>query len=354
MSGGRAYFSESYSAARARFLAAARARAAVLHALALEARAPDGAALTIDIAWIGSPQPRRILLHSSGLHGVEGFAGSAIQLAVLDNPPPVPKQAALVLVHILNPYGMAWLRRANENNVDLNRNFLVGQERAVGASEAYRRLNGFLNPASPPARDLFHVRAAWLALRHGPRHLKQAIAEGQYEHPRGIFFGGHGLEKGPSLYTAWIRAHLGSVEQGFAIDVHTGLGRWCQESLFVRRGAADAAGLSRTLGRRVTADAAEAGVGYQVRGGYSGAFDVLEHRPQIHAVTQEFGTYPSLRVLHALREENRWHHYGRATIDHPSKARMKEIFAPRSTEWREFVIERGVSLVRTATEHVLV
>jgi hypothetical protein len=31
---------------------------------------------------------------------------------------------AVVFVHALNPYGMAWLRRVNENNIDLNRNFM--------------------------------------------------------------------------------------------------------------------------------------------------------------------------------------------------------------------------------------
>ena len=30
----------------------------------------------------------------------------------------------IVFIHIINPYGMAWNRRVNEYNVDLNRNFL--------------------------------------------------------------------------------------------------------------------------------------------------------------------------------------------------------------------------------------
>lgn len=32
------------------------------------------------------------------------------------------------MVHVLNPYGMAWLRRVNENNVDLNRNFRAADD----------------------------------------------------------------------------------------------------------------------------------------------------------------------------------------------------------------------------------
>jgi hypothetical protein len=48
----------------------------------------------------------------------------------------MPADAAIVLVHILNPYGMAWLRRFNENNVDYQldwadacRAVLCGRER---------------------------------------------------------------------------------------------------------------------------------------------------------------------------------------------------------------------------------
>ncbi len=41
---------------------------------------PGGEDLTIDIGWFGARDPARVLVHSSGLHGIEGYAGSAIQL----------------------------------------------------------------------------------------------------------------------------------------------------------------------------------------------------------------------------------------------------------------------------------
>ena len=51
-----------------------------LEPLELEAKGPRGERLTIDIAWFGSEKPKRVFVHSSGLLGVEAFAGSAIQL----------------------------------------------------------------------------------------------------------------------------------------------------------------------------------------------------------------------------------------------------------------------------------
>lgn len=315
-------------------------------------RAPDGEPLTIDIAWLGSPDATRALVHSCGLHGIEGFAGSAIQLALLENGVQPPEGTALVLVNVLNPFGMAWLRRVNERNVDLNRNFLVGAERYGGASEAYRRICRFLNPASPARPDFFYLRAAGLVLRHGLGTLRQAIAEGQYEFPRGIFFGGAEIQRGPAWFIKWIERHLSNVTRAVALDVHTGLGAWGAESIFLD-GAGSAQGLSRSLHRPVIGKGV-GGVRYEVRGGYASAFRVLDRGKTVPVLTQEFGSYSSVRVLHALREENRQHHYGGGAIEHPAKARLKEMFAPRSQQWRERVVERGVSLAQDALRLVAV
>ena len=43
----------------------------------------EGNSLAIDIAWIGDKNAKKLYLSTSGIHGVEGFAGSAIQLSVL-------------------------------------------------------------------------------------------------------------------------------------------------------------------------------------------------------------------------------------------------------------------------------
>jgi hypothetical protein len=346
------YFSKDYGTARRRFLAAANAVQASIHTLPLTSRTPDDQPLSIDIAWLGTSTPERALIHSSGLHGVEGFAGSAIQLALLDQSPAIPSDSAILLVHTLNPYGMAWLRRVNESNVDLNRNFMTSEKQRTAASPLYRKLDPFLNPASPPSADFFYAKAGYYAIRYGVRQLKQVIAMGQYEFSKGLFFGGRRLETGPSLYQAWLADKLASLKLGFAIDVHTGLGRSGQESLFLRRGLIRTDILTDRLGRALISDAADSGVGYDIQGGYANCFDVLREGTEMRVVTQEFGTYPSVVVLHALREENRWHHYGQATMAHPVKRKLREVFAPASNEWRESVIEKGQSLAQALSEYI--
>src|ERR1043165_5896020 len=118
------FFSPDYFTARDRFRGMVRTVGGHLETISIDAKGPKDEDLGVDIAWFGAANPRRVLLHSSGVHGVEGFAGSAIQLQLLNNLPTLPKDAAVIIVHVLNPYGMAWLRRFNENNVDLNRNFV--------------------------------------------------------------------------------------------------------------------------------------------------------------------------------------------------------------------------------------
>jgi len=98
------YFSEDYITARQRFLDAANAIHALIHTLPLTSPALDDQNLSITIAWLGSSDPSRALIHSSGLHGVEGFAGSAIQLALLEQRPSIPSDCAILVVQIYSFY----------------------------------------------------------------------------------------------------------------------------------------------------------------------------------------------------------------------------------------------------------
>jgi len=184
------FFSPDYAPARTR----SRAAAAELNWSAeqhpINARGPDGGELALDVAISREGDAGRVLVISSGMHGIEGFFGSALQTALLkkwadEGPPPVK----CLFLHALNPYGMAWLRRFNENNIDLNRNFLLPGEKFEGAPETYSKLNHFLNPPSAPSKlEPFLLKAALLIVRHGMPSLKQAVAAGQYEYPQGLFY----------------------------------------------------------------------------------------------------------------------------------------------------------------------
>ena len=87
----------------------------------------DGLVVATDVASFGRREARRVLIVVSGTHGVEGLCGAGVQLGLLDRSLPgvLDDDVRLVLVHALNPHGFLGLHRTNEDNVDLNRNFVA-------------------------------------------------------------------------------------------------------------------------------------------------------------------------------------------------------------------------------------
>jgi len=351
------FFSSDYFTAKQRFCERTKDAGGRLEALPVDVKGPNGEPLSIDIAWFGAEKPRAALLHSSGVHGVEGFAGSAIQLQLLNALPRLARDVALIIVHVLNPYGMAWLRRFNENNVDLNRNFLSVEDSADVskrlriALEAYSKFDSFLNPQSPPAVDFYLARAVSLVLRYGMPILKQSVVAGQYWFPQGLFFGGKILpggfvemEPGPAKYQTFLTQHLSSTERIIAIDVHTGLGKYGEDSLLV--GQEDYGVMRQRFGDRVRSNDPKTGPAYDAFGTLESMLPRAMPKAEILNVTQEFGTFGPMKVLHALREENRWHHYGAGLLDHPAKQRIKETFYPQDNAWEASVLNRGAELLK--------
>jgi hypothetical protein len=347
MSGIITYFSPDYATARTRFRELALRSGGRVEALAIGAAGPGGADLSIDTAYFGDVAAKRALIHSSGLHGVEGFAGSAVQLQLLESLPALPQDTGLILTHVLNPFGMAWLRRVNEQNVDLNRNCLEG-EPYTGASPTYAQCDSFLNPQSGPRADFYLLKAQLLIMRYGMTALKQAVAEGQYEFPRGLFFGGNRFQSGPAQWRSFLQRALPDVERVISIDVHTGVGKYGEFLLL-----ADAQHLEHMrgiFGDRVSPLEPDRGPAYRVRGGLQNLIFGVFPRADVSFVGQEFGTYSPVKVTHALREENRWHHFGNGDVRHRTKRRLKEVFCPDDPAWRRNVLAHGAQLIQRALE----
>ena len=347
-------FSSDYATARSRFRQAALRLGWQREAHAIDARGPRGEELTIDVACSSAGDPERVLVVSSGVHGVEGFFGSAVQIALLEQwataPPPPVK---CVLLHGLNPFGFAWLRRFDENNVDPNRNFLLPGERFEGSNEHYSRLDRFLNLRRPPARwNMFTLRALPLIARYGVPALRQAIAEGQYSHPRGLFYGG----AGPSQMQQVLREHLPRWLAGSKsvvhLDFHTGLGSRgaCKRLIDYSLTERQRGHLTDWFGAGSFQAASSSGISYEARGGLGRWCVSRNLAPEYLFAVAEFGTYSSIRVLAGLRAENQAHHWGdpAAPSTLRAKERLKELFCPADSGWRSRVLEHSVHLAHRA------
>ena len=119
------HFSQNYQIARKKFLDAASASGASVDSMKNPHLGPDNKPLFMDVALIVDADAKRTLVLISGTHSVEGFAGSSIQTGLLSEGigSRLPKNVNLLMIHGVNPFGMAHLRRFTEDNVDLNRNF---------------------------------------------------------------------------------------------------------------------------------------------------------------------------------------------------------------------------------------
>lgn len=348
-------FSPDYFAARERFRSAAARLGWTARAHPITARGPVNEELTIDAA-VSAPAGREpVLLVSSGVHGVEGFVGSAVQTAVLDEWGRTGPPAGLrcVFLHAVSPFGFAHRRRFDEANVDLNRNFLPDGEKFAGCSPAYAALDHVLNPRRPPSRwDWFEPRAMAAILRYGYGPVKQAVAGGQYDFPKGVFFGGHGPGESQRILRAHFADWLSDAPAVAHLDFHTGLGRWATYKLLAEDALPpETVGqVTRWFGPGVYEPSEPRGVAYHTRGGFGRWCPVMAGDRDYLFLVAEFGTYPILTVLAGIRAENQARHWG--TPDDPgtrrAKARLVELFCPASPRWRARVLEQGVRLIRQA------
>ena len=348
-------FSSSYAEARERFLEAASSLGADITSHPLSADSRD--ALAIDVATVGRDGDPTIVT-SSGVHGVEGFMGSAVQLALLNRLAEngLDPNVRHVLIHAVNPYGFSTLRRFNEDNVDLNRNFLQSAKDYQGAPDGYAEQDRFLNPKSPPSSlEPFKVKAVWNIWRNGLQKLKQSVAAGQYEFPQGLFFGGRGPSESARLVIENCDTWIGTSERVIHIDFHSGLGAFGTYKLLlsVPADSPDYRWYTKTFG----ADCVEAYASPGEATAYdaSGLFNewMRNHfsSRDYKDVCAEFGTYPVIRVLGALRAENRSHHHGSEASSsyQSSKRELLECFCPQDESWRERVVDSGLEIIDQST-----
>src|SRR6185436_17288677 len=110
-------FSDSYAEAREKFVEAARRAGAKLTSYKHpDERGPAGEALNLDVSVLGPGNASRVFVVGSGTHGIEGYSGSAAQLAWLRSRPRLPKDTAVVFFHAQNPWGFAHKTRVTEEN----------------------------------------------------------------------------------------------------------------------------------------------------------------------------------------------------------------------------------------------
>jgi len=352
------YFNETYSESRAAFRTLIEPvqrywPQAVEESFALPATDED---LTIDMIKALPPGGgKRLLILSCGLHGIEGYIGSAMlqlftgeYLERLNS-----SETGLIMVHSINPWGMQHRRRVNDNNVDLNRNFiykLTGSRAEV--NPAYASIDSFVNPAKPlqaAATPLFYLQLGYMIAKLGPSRFRENFLLGQYRFPLGLYYGGKDFE-----YSATVMKDLFDTAADYndllLIDMHSGYGPRYQmtivNSRYEQRASVD---LQEIFNYPLIAktDPQEF---YQMQG------DMVDYYYQLindrypgkrfFATSFEFGTYGDslsavLRSYRTMVNENRLYHHGAKNerIAGRVKHDFDNLFIPREKEWRKKALQ---------------
>ena len=341
-----------YTSARNDFLA--RASDASIASFEHPVLGPEGTVLATDVAWIGPPDAADVVVVVSGTHGVEGFAGSALQRTWLrDRTPGLPDGMAIALVHALNPYGFAVVRRVNEDNVDLNRNFPGEEGDAFGdppANPAYESIAELVVPPTWDERSQQETTEALLdiAARESFETLQQWVSGGQYSHPDGVFYGGVAPVWSHTVLDAIVDGQLAGRERVAVIDLHTGLGPWGVGELISSDGPDDPAYRRAVAwyGDDVTSLLAGDSVSAELSGEWLPYVDRrLAQVPtptEATSVALEFGTVDTITVLQALRADAWLHAHG--DPDGPDatniKAQVRAAFADDDPAWIAALWER--------------
>ena len=350
-----AAFSQSYAEARRKFLAATEAAGLDVHSHIHPLLGRDGEQLAMDVVRDGPAAAERVLIVSSGCHGVEGYCGSGVQITLLgDTAFRAAARAAgvaVLYIHALNPYGFSWWRRTTHENVDLNRNF-HDFGKPLPANPGYEELASLLVPAHWPPSDAVQAGIQAYAAKHGMPALQAAYSAGQHTHPEGVFYGGVNPTWSNVTLRHVLRDECGRARRLGWIDLHTGLGpNGHGERIFACRD--DAAALARARawwGDAVTSIYDGSSSSAKLTGLMWMATETECAQAEYTGIALEYGTQPLMEVFDALRADQWLENHPDAPADQrvAIKRRIRDAFYTDTDEWKQRIVEQGVEAANQA------
>lgn len=315
-------------------------------------RIDDTDDLTVD--WITAEPTTskdKLLVFTTGEHGVEGYTGSAslqffIQehLARLD-----PATTGLLFIHAINPWGMKYKRRTNRNNVDLNRNFLWNAKPEPGFNPNYAQLKSLLIPQKPirvlaAHQAAFVTRLLWYRRKFGTAFVRHTTLLGQYGFPQGLFFGGADIQPEVRLTMQLYRETMRQYDRIVHLDIHSGYGpRYQMQLVNSKFEPRDSHDLEKHYNFPLVSKANPSEF-YEIRGDMIDfVYQLARHEfpnKKLYSTSFEYGTignsyWNTINSLKIKVMENRAHWFGtNAKTRHQIAFDFDELYTPREARWR--------------------
>ncbi|AFJ03032.1 putative deacylase [Methylophaga frappieri] len=304
-------------------------------------RGPKNEKLYCDIAWAGNPKAKHVLVLVSGLHGVEGGVGSAIQSDFMGRHRRLPAEVCVILVHAINPWGFAWASRSDNDGIDINRNFV---DFAAPLPDSVEALQVWAKLSQQDTADI-----------GGQRALFDTLSQGQYQQRDALYFGGD--------KPSWSREVIEQLalqikpekrDSVVVIDIHSGLGPYGYGELICDHPPGSKA--TQTARNLFGATVTEPALGTSSSGMKYGLHDYFWHGQgeQVCFLTLEYGTFGNSEMLQVLYADHQLQQKGKvdwsdqATLD--IKHALQDYFCPNETQWQELVLFRGRQVIEMALE----
>ena len=300
-----------------------------------------------------------LIILTTGVHGMEGYIGSVMLDVFFEEIYPTLNHdtTGVLVVANVNPYGMKYKRRYNENNVDLNRNFILDWDSFdLSSNKDYPDVVNFLQPEGKIGNALWHEvgfysSLAKEALTKGTDKVSDALLTGQYEYPNGVYYGGNGDEKSTAYLKGVFQSCLdGEYENLVHIDIHSGYGPRYNMVIFnsvfetmTEKETKEAFGYDYVISH-------DSESFYATTGDTTDYFyrlaESMQSETDLFSTCFEFGTIgdgflDSILSLKYTVDENRQHWYpsdSRITSE-VVKENYNELFYPTETKWREKTIQ---------------
>ena len=326
--------------------------------------------LYIDNIYLPSNKDKEnLIVLTTGVHGMEGYIGSVMLDVFFEEIYPTidTDTTGILIVANVNPYGMKYMRRYNENNVDLNRNFILDWENFdLTSNKDYPEVKDFLQPEGKIGNALWHEAGFYLSLVkqvivNGADKVSDALLTGQYEYPNGVYYGGKGDEKSTTYLKGVFNDCLdGEYNNIVHIDIHSGYGP--RYNMVVFNSVYD----KMTEAETKIAFGYDYIIAYDSESFYATTGDTTDYfyrlaesknsDKNLFSTCFEFGTIgdsfvDSILSLKYTVDENRQHWFPseNKVASEVVRENYNELFYPTETQWRE----KTVADFKIATEGVL-
>ncbi len=303
-------------------------------------------------------EKKNLILITTGVHGIEGYVGAAmLEEFISDILPNLDSETTgIQMVLNVNPYGVKYGRRYNENNVDLNRNFIYDWEsHDYDLNTEYPKVADFFESESEIGNMALHElgflgELVGVALTQGVETVTNALLTGQYRYDTGVYYGGTEDEKSTKyLKQIFDEALTSGYENIIYVDIHTGYGQ--RDNMTIFNSVDD----MRTEAETIADFNYETVLAQDSEEYYATVGDTTEYfitrskeiAPNINtfATCFEFGTlgddlFASILSLKYTVDENRNNFYPTESelTQEILDQRYLEMFAPTEEEWRQKAI----------------